>query len=906
MTALPIAGGNTSLLATKVIPPRRPRGVVTRGRLTALAHEIETHTFTLVKAPAGFGKTTLALAWVDELRNEGLRAGWFSVDQEDNDPQRFFHYLYWAVLKADERSEAQLQQQVLSLGGMHTQALRNLLINQLADFGDEIVIVIDNYQCIAHPEVHEHIAYLLANAPSNVHLVMLSQDTPPFSLVRLQIQGQLLELDAALLRFTFEEAASLLGESGYGEQDISQIHTATRGWPAALRVAILSRASWNDARKSGGPDAMPLTAVEPLQKMIGELLDHMPADQAAFLESTAIVDRFCAPLCAELTGHGQCDHILDVLEHQQMLITRLDENGVWFGCHQLLRDTLLRRLWERDPALPPDLHDRASRWFAGQALWLEAVKHALAAGKTEQALEWIDACAMPLVKRGDLPTLRGWERQLGSALLKRPIKLRLALAWAFALGIPTEEHQRFVDAIEAEILRDKPDQADQLLWECKAIRSIILARRDDTDGSYRLATECMRQPVADHWMMNSVFNVLRYSHLKARRWDAFYHTPSIAYAPDQFSRNVLSPVYQLLILGLGEFEQLRTYSARRHLSESLQLGENSAGPDSVAAALSAPLLAHLLYEQMELESAERLIENRLEVIASASSVDSAISAFTVAARLACLRDQPLRAHALLKRGEMAGVTNNWPRLEAAMLLEQMCLHLREGKQSDGLSCLARITQVQSAYPASPDSALGELEHYLLLAQGHYAMANKRFDEAASHFGRLYMEAVRKGNGYAAISRGSLLALSHFLAQEKAKALSVLSDVIALAAPAGVMASILDQGPAMAPLLAAFPDWARREDKCGSLIPFVDALLAFTAKQLESAALPAAPHLSARELSILELVAQLKSNKEISRALGITPETVKSHIKNILSKLEVSKRMQAAQRAEALGLIKRAA
>jgi len=877
-----------------------------RGRLTALAGEVETHLLTLVKAPAGFGKTTLALAWVDELKKEGLRVGWFSVDPEDNDPQRFFHYLYWAVLKADERSEAQLQPQLLSIGGMHAQNLRNRLINQLADLGDEIVLVIDNYHCITHAAVHEHIAYLLANAPSNFHLVMLSQETLPFSLVRLQIQGQLLELDAALLRFTFDETTSLLGEGGYGEQDISQIHAATRGWPAALKVAILSRAGRNGDGKSGESSAMPVTAVEPLQKMIGEWLDHMPADQTGFLEKTAVVDRFCAPLCAELTAHPQCDHVLDVLENQQMMITRLDENGVWFGYHQLLRDTLLRRLQERDPSLLPALHGRASRWFAGQALWLEAVKHALAAGEIDQALEWIESCAMPLVKRGDLPTLRGWERQLGSAFLKRPIKLRLALAWAYALGIPTEEHQRFLDAIETEIRRDKPDQSDQLLWECKAIRCSVLAHRDDTDSAYRLATECMRQPAPDQWMTNSVLNVLRFSHLKACRWDAFYDTPSIPYAPDQFSQNVLSAIYQLMILGVGEFMQLRMHSTRRHLSEAVQIAEDTTGPDSVVTALAASLLAHLVYEQMELERAERLIENRLDVISSEGSTEFAISAFTVAARLAFRRNQPLHAHSVLKRGEMAGVTNSWPRLEAACLLEQMRLYLREGKQGEALACLTRITQVRTAYPASPDSALGELEHYWLLAQGHYAMANNRFDEAVDHFGGLYKDAARKSNGYFAISCGSLLALNHFLAHENAKALSVLSEVIALAAPAGIMASILDQGPEMSALLAEFRESKRREDKHYGYIPFVEALLSSSEKQTESAALPSAPHLSARELSILELVAQLKSNKEISRALGITPETVKSHIKNVLSKLEVGKRMQAVQRAEALGLIKRAA
>lgn len=894
-------GERASLLATKIIPPRHPRGVMARSRLTALAQEVDSHLLTLVKAPAGFGKTTLALTWIDEFKREGHRVGWFSADPEDNDPHRFFHYLFWAVLKTDEKNRSQPQPETLTHGGMRTQDLRNLLINQIANLGDEIFLIVDNYHCITHAGVHEHIAYLLANAPSNFHLVLLSQNALPFSLVRLQIQGQLLELDAALLRFTFEETASVLGDGGYGEQDIATIHAATRGWPAALRVAILSRARIDE---SGGLNKAMLTAAQPLQKMIAEWLDHMPADQADFLVRTAVVDRFCGPLCAALTDHPQCDRVLDVLENQQMMIARLDIDGIWFGYHQLFRDTLLQRLQERNPSLLRTLHRRASQWFAKQALWLEAVKHALAAGDTDQAFEWIETCAMPLVKRGDLPTLRGWERQLGSAFLKRPIKLRLAIAWAYALGIPRQEHHQFLDSIQTEIERDRPDQAELLLWECKAIRSILLGRGDDTDGAWRLAMECMQRPVSDHWMMNAIHNVLRYCHMKACRWKEFYETPSITYAPDQVSQNILSPIYQLLILGMGEFAQLRIHSARRHLSEAVQLSESSTGPDSVVTGLCAPLFAHLLYELMELDSAERQIENKLDIISGASSVDGNISAFTIAAHIAVRRNQVQHAHSLLKRAEMVGVTHGWPRLEAASLLAQMRLYLREGKQTEALACMTRITQVRTAYPAPPRSALADLEQYWQLAQGYYALANNRVGEAAARFGELYEDAMATGNGYLAITCGSPLALNYFLAHDNVKALETLSGVIELAAPAGIMASILDQGPEMGSLLAAFREMKRREDRHYCHASFVDALVTASEKQANPTSLAPSVRLSTRELNILELVAQLKSNKEISRALGIAPETVKSHIKNILAKLEVGKRMQAAQRAEALGLIKR--
>ncbi len=890
-------GGDASLLATKLIPPQRPKGMVGRSRLTARAGEIESHLLTLVKAPAGFGKTTLALEWMDALKHAGHRAGWFTVDAEDDDAQHFLHYLYRAVLDTGEKSGAQPP---FAHGAMGARDLRNMLLNQITDQGDEVFIVVDNYHCVTHPAVHEHMAYLLAHAPSNFHLVLLSQAAPPFSLVRLQIQGQLLQFDAALLSFTMEETASLLGAGGYLEQEIVQIHAATRGWPAALRVALLTRGG------DGGNRSAPLAATLPLQQMLAEWLDHMPAEQADLLEKTAVIERFCGPLCTALTGDPHSERVLDALEKQHPMITRLDANGVWYGYHQLLRDALLRRLRARDPDLSCHMHRRASHWFAGQALWLEAVRHALAAGDADQALEWIETCAMPLVKRGDLATLLGWERQLGSALLKRPVKLRLAIAWARALGISGEQDHRLLDKIEAEVRGEPAHRAAGPLWECQAIRAILLARADDTDTAYQLARECAQDPAADSWMMNAVHNVLRYCHLKACRWDEFDETLSIPYEPDEFSRNVLSPIYHLLILGMGDFTQLRAHGARRHLSESVQLSERSTGRDSEVTALCAPLLAQLLYELMEWDSALELIDHRLDVIvgAGAGAVDGNVSAFTTAARIACHRNEPRRAHLLLKRAESVALSHGWPRLEAASLFEQMRLHLRDGKQSDAWACMTRIAQVRAAYPAKPSSSLADLDHYWRRAQGHYALAQHRFDEAITHFAALYDAALARRNGYLAIICGSALALAHHLAGDHARAGAALSAVIALAAPAGMMAAVLDQGPEMRVLLAALRDRRRREGKQYPHAAFIDALIVAGEQQVHRGAPEPAVCLSNRERDILDLVAELKSNKEIARSLGITPETVKSHIKNILGKLSVGKRMQAAQRAGSLGLLRR--
>jgi LuxR family maltose regulon positive regulatory protein len=70
-------------LATKVFPPRLPAGLIDRPRLAA---QTEAKRLTVIKAPAGFGKTSLALTWLDGLGTGSARVAWLSLDAEDDEP----------------------------------------------------------------------------------------------------------------------------------------------------------------------------------------------------------------------------------------------------------------------------------------------------------------------------------------------------------------------------------------------------------------------------------------------------------------------------------------------------------------------------------------------------------------------------------------------------------------------------------------------------------------------------------------------------------------------------------------------------------------------------------------------------------------------------------------------------
>ncbi len=483
------AGDVPRIAVTRTTPPGIKKFAVERQRLLAVLDKAAACRVIVFKAPAGYGKTTLAAEWGQRLRQSGDTVAWLSLDGDDNVPGTFACHVAAAI----ERAAPLLAQPAIELlqqsSLINPRVVLSTLVNAASEIDSEIFLVLDDFHLITDTRSLELMMFLLRYASSNLHLVVLSRSELRLPLSKLRLEGDIAEIDASEIRFTLDETKLLLGAKltrSLRPSGVSKLYSATEGWPAAVQLARIVLRNCDDP-------AAHVQGLSGTSRNIASYLDDtlaaQPPEIVEFLLQTSILDQFNGELCQAVTKLPQSGELLVGLEREQLLLFPLEGAGGWYRYHRLMSEFLTDRLHTRMNGQVGKLHRRAYTWYASQQMWTQAVHHAIAAKDLDQAVKFIEHCAMNLVMRGDLLTLLGWEQQLPSELIRGQLHTKLALAWGMALVTRFAEADALLSQVESVA---RADLQSELWWKCRAARAVLLSLTDNSERSREDAMECLR------------------------------------------------------------------------------------------------------------------------------------------------------------------------------------------------------------------------------------------------------------------------------------------------------------------------------------------------------------------------------------------------------------------------------
>jgi len=393
----------------------------------------------LISAPAGFGKTTLLAQWLTPGPGEdpapgrtlqAVRVAWLSLDAADADLGAFLTHLVAALQAASPGVGAQALALIDTERSLPVEDIVASLVNDLDALAGSTVVALDDYHVIDNPEVHHAVAFLLGHLPPQVTLAMTTRADPPLPLSRLRARGELLEVRAADLRFTAEEADAFLNQV-MGLQlepaHVAALETRTEGWAAGLQLAALSargrtKTSTGDPASSDGVAAFVEAFTGShrfvLDYLLEEVLATQPREVRTFLLDTSVLEQLTGPLCVALTGGSDSQQLLEKLERDNLFLSPLDDQRQWYRYHQLFADALRARLQAENPGRVPALHRAASDWHAEHGTLADAIRHALAAHDVEQAADLLELALAEARQRRHDRTLRDWLNALPDDVLR--------------------------------------------------------------------------------------------------------------------------------------------------------------------------------------------------------------------------------------------------------------------------------------------------------------------------------------------------------------------------------------------------------------------------------------------------------------------------------------------------------
>jgi ATP/maltotriose-dependent transcriptional regulator MalT len=839
----------------------------------------------VVAAPAGYGKSTLMARWHARLLERGVSCAWLSLDGDDNDAARFLRHLIAALQKASAHVGKDIAEDLIADFASGSRSVLEAITGDLAQVQHRIVLFLDDLQLVEGPEVRGILDWLINYAPRCLQYVIGTRQDPGLRLSGLRVRSQLLELGAEQLQFDAAEAAQFY-RSRLGRDlpalDLQILLTKTEGWPAALELAALVLAGSSEPtafiQHFAGTDT---SVVDYLCDMVLLQMDERTRD---IVFRISMFDRICAPLARAVTDANDAEEALLGLRTRNLFLIPLDRSWEWVRFHHLVGEFFRETYRRTAPAQARECLVQGARWLHANDHIEEAVNCMIRAQEWEQATRWVADSVEDLVFRcGYHQTILRWMNALPEASVNRYPVIRIQYAFALSFYPRYQEYEAQIYRLQL-LLQNLGAQAHHDAREiselgCAVEMQVAMSRalRDDGMRGGELAAAWLaRWPEASLRRKGVMGNVLAFGH-KTRG----------------HIREGLEVINEAVLhLKRGSY-----FDARLACTRGLDFIERRLHGHPGQTSLLHALLAGICYEFDEIEQALAHLELALGGVNEYAPADALIVAYLTQARIQHLRHDESGALAMLREGQELGEQRGWRRVTLSLAAEECRSLARAGHHEEARLVATRfdfhdLPASSGASPLSSDKALRAASRYLLKQSPRVVI--EALDAAIEN-------SQQRELAHRSVELLLLRALAEKEDGDWASAVADVRRALTIAAPRNYVRVFLDEGRELGALIDRLDMEQLRGSEAAPLARRLQRAM-YTPDVQGGAPIGMGEQLTKRELSILKRLESGLSNKEIAEAIFVSEGTLKWHLHNVYSKLNVKNRTGAMARGRALGIL----
>ncbi len=849
-------------ISTKLKMPAPRKNYILRSELFEKLKELEEYRLILVKGVAGSGKTTLMTSFIREYASVQFK--WLTLDSDNNNVISFWYYFVEAV--SDYLGDAKDTVTALFDAVLQKEDIDRIieiLINQL-DQKNSLAIVLDDFHHLEDENLLKTIEYFIKYMPGNIHIVLLTRNEPGIYLGDLLMGDGLLYIDETRLKFSRQEGTDFLLYSlglKLPEETVNELNELCEGWVGGLQLIALAYIN-NSEKIIKEIKINNKYTVEYLSK---EILDSLPEKHRSFLIRTCVLSYFGKDICDKLLGIRNSNAIISELLGKDLFLVCIDEDRQLYRYHNVFGEFLKLRFSTLDEQEKSNLLEKASAIFKETGDLEESARLQLHNRNYEGMLDTLDLLE---------PNYKSWSylSRIPVAYLKNNLNYIVQLFYYYYYNSDYKEIELMVEACGKEM-------EDQKTWRfLKIIKSILV--------DFDLCTELMTVEEIERIGVSDTAKSILYLETAAFLYIKFDLNKALDFVEK-------AAVYDL---GKNPFITLTVLSLRCGVKEELGDLEE----------------CERLYEDISgrLESFKLLSDYKTNyyigltgVYTKTYQIEKALQCIGNAAVLCKEDNLYMDAAYLYNLAEIRLLQGN---LKAACQLLEKLLHNDAYRNILFMSGVIKLLiyagcmtpEMSRNYKkkyVECDTGFIRIEDTLayakvMLYEGNSSTALELADEI--------LPAARNQKIKFKLVETLLFKISvlHTTNQDTAEIKNLMREAIYYSYENRILSPYIYEGEYIIKYLAAVREERPKDLKNGEKV-FIYQLEELLRKDKTCSA-----PLSERELEVLREMATGATNKVIGDNLCISVSTVKTHIINIYSKLNVGSRVEAVELARKMKLI----